>query len=353
MKNPVGRAALTLGLVLVGLCGTSPAHAADSSPEPEQIVLGDTPIEAGTADKVTATEFEEARDDGAVDVPASEKADVVHDVVANARANGQVVDPKDVDVVSLYDGDVLVGLQESTTVESMTIAAGANEQDLTVTLKGTETPDSIPATTAGHGMALSWAGNGSGEYVIKIYQGSDLKLDGRFTWNRKKLLGDGQPTLVHYAYSRFGDAQPSAQAGPDPRVDELRIQNFPYDSIEPSLRNWDRYDPGGDRADNCNPYNATISYGALSLSVPFSAGCGVYNMWRNVDKPSSYYLEYLTPGLGSDRAGNRQVGYVIMWSQKEGTPGSQHDLQKIRLGWPSWYPGAYETCTQTDASRTC
>lgn len=346
--------AAALIAVAVLILPTPSADAADPVDTPA-VVLGDVEIPAGTSDVVTASEFDAAReaaDAGRVDVPESIETSVAEDTADAAADHGVYVDPDAVDVVPLYDGDVVVGVPAETQVDSMRIVASADGRELNASLSTSE-PEDAPATTApGPGMALSWASNGAGSYVIKIYQKGDLKIDGRFTWKRKKLLGDGDPTKVHYTYERFGDAQPSSQTGPDPRVIRLRIQNFPYDEIEPALREWDRYSPGSDRGDNCNSYNASISYGGLGISVPFTEGCGTYNMWRNVDKPSSYWLQYESGGVNPS-GGNKEVGYVIMWSQKEGTLGSQHDLQQIRLGWPAYYWGAYETCSQTDAGRTC
>lgn len=349
------RRALTVaGLLATLFVPVAPVHAAER-PAAAAITLGHVHIPAGGHKVVGAAEFTKARHasrTGRSSVSADVNRAISRETADVAAEHGAYVAPADVDVVSLFDGDVLVGVPAQSDVESMTITASEDGREMEASLE-TSAPAELPDTTVGGpGMALSWADNGSGSYVIKIYQNGDLKIDGRFTWKRQKLLGDGDASKVHYTYQRFGDAQPSAQTGPDPRVIRLRIQNFPFDQVEPYLRSWDRYSPGSDRSDNCNTYTASISYGGLGLSVPFDEGCGTYNMWRNVDKPSSYWLQYESGGLNPS-GGNKQVGYVIMWSQQEGTPGSQHDLQQIRLGWPAYYWGAYETCTQTDASRTC
>lgn len=348
------RALAVVGLLLTPFVPLSPAHA-ERQPGVAAITLGRVQIPAGSRKVIGAAEFAKARHASHArgsSVSAAVHLEISRETAEVAAEHGVYVTPADVDVVSLFDGDVLVGVPTQTAVDSMTVAASEDGSEIEASLE-TSTPTSLRDTTvAGPGMALSWADNGGGSYVIKIYQNGDLKIDGRFTWKRRKLLGDSDASKVHYTYQRFGDAQPSAQTGPDPRVIRLRIQNFPFDQVEPYLRSWDRYSPGSDRSDNCNTYTASISYGGLGLSVPFDEGCGTYNMWRNVDKPSSYWLQYESGGLNPS-GGNKQVGYVIMWSQQEGTPGSQHDLQQIRLGWPAYYWGAYETCTQTDASRTC
>lgn len=279
---------------------------------------------------------------------ASQIEDARSDLVEESLNDGVYVEPQSVDVIPLLGGDASIALDEDQVVESATIRM-SDQGVLSVSAKTTER-DPETATLAGPGMAATWDANGNGSYKIKIYV--DFSLDGRgsllyasgfFSWKRYKLLNDGDASKVFYRYERYGDFQPeSISFVEDAKVRRLRIQSFPYDSVEPYLKDWERFSPGSDRPDDCSSYNASVSFKAISVSVPFNERCGAYNMWRNVDKASSYWIQYENGNGGS---GNREVAYVLVWSQEPGSAGSMHDLQLIET--------LIGGCQQTDASRTC
>lgn len=183
-----------------------------------------------------------------------------------------------------------------------------------------------------------------------IYVGDQRMVDADFHARRWKLSNDGNPNIVYIRYDRWVGAQTYSLSGlPDPFLHRLRIQNFPYDSVEPDLIKWEKYRPAADLPDegSCAPW--TISYTVLGATASREFDrCGRYNMWRNVEKPSSYWIQW------EGRAkGNREAAYSLVWVQKQGTARSQHDLQKIVMTWPNWSLIPDTVCTQTDSGRTC
>lgn len=329
------------------LVGANPAVADDTD---EAGIVNDFALDPGQTIVYQEGEIEGLRESDAADQQLSDAQvdEARADYVQESRDSGVFVDPNTVDVVPLLDGNASITLEQDQIVESATFAV-SNEGVLSVSAQTTDrAPDNV--TFSGPGMEASWDNNGSGSYTIKIYV--DFKLDGRgellyasgfFSWRRYKLINDGDPDNVFYRYQRYGDFQPeSISFAEDARAQRLRIQSFPLDGIESDLKDWKRFSPGADRHDTCDSYSASVSFKNISVSAPFNERCGVYNMWRNIDKPSSYWIQYQNPNGGS---GNREVAYVLIWSQKPGTEGSMHDLQLIET--------MIGECQQTDASRTC
>jgi hypothetical protein len=72
-----------------------------------------------------------------------------------------------------------------------------------------------------------------------------------------------------------------------------------------------------------------------------------YSVWRNGNKPGSYWIE-MDQGYFVD-GGSRSIGYLVAWKAEQGTPGSQHDFQRVVF----FYTGETYTCDQYDAGDTC
>ena len=199
------------------------------------------------------------------------------------------------------------------------------------------------AVASGPGLAPYWGGNGDGQYILTV-RGIG---NGLFTWSRSKLINDGNGKYDWFAYRRKGDAQPFDITGPNAFVETLRIQNFPFDSVEPNLVNWNEWSPASNFTGDCgSPMNVGVSVLGASVGTTFQ-DCDRYSMWRNANKPSSYWLE-MDQGYVL-RHGNREAAYALAWKQKQGTAASQHDLQKLVFH----YNGNAYTCKHTDAGDTC
>ncbi|MGL5826853.1 MAG: hypothetical protein ACRCYU_18890 [Nocardioides sp.] len=323
--------------------GVVPAHAAER-PErvPEiagepitgtaTIVLNEKTIDA---ERVAAVASERAR---GLSVGDERKED---SLIAAVEKAGGTLDEDVIDVVPLLGGDV-----------TLTVPVDVEIDKITLTLnKGLLTVDALssPAETsaveaAGPGMVPHWINDGDGAYVITISGWGD----GLFTWARSKLADDGSAAYTWYAYKRKGDGHPFPRFGYDARVQRLRLQNFPFDSVEPNLVNWNEWDPAVSFSGQCDggTYNVGISVFAAEFGTSFQ-DCDRYTVWRNANKPSSYWIE-MDQGQVI-HGGDREIGYAIAWKQKNGTAGSQHDFQRLVLR----LHGVPIDCSHTDAGDTC
>lgn len=339
----------TLGLV-------GPASADTENGRSNEYLLGSEVISPGKPLHISGKEIaairKQAHPKG--EPSAKQKQEMVEELVTAAQADGSYLDEQSVDVVPLLDGQMDVALPDDAVIEQATVEV-SDKGDLTAGTVVTGDP-AATAQMSGPSMATKWnLDGGPWEYKIYINLPNGTRVaDGRFWAKRWTLAGDGQPNIVHYRYDRWGDAQVNKLGGghPDPYLRTLRIQSFPYDSIEKHLRNWDAYKPASDLADSgCSSYTASFTFMGVGASRPFQK-CGAYNMWRNIDKPSSYWLQF----EGKTQQ-NREVGYTLAWAQDAGSAGSQHDEQQIVISFSS-LSGIFGmlpnvNCKQTDAGRTC
>jgi hypothetical protein len=326
---------------------TAASQADEAEPSRSDTVAG---LELGERAVISGDEVEQARDDVADDTvavgPALERS-MERDLVQESEEQGIYLDAESIDVLPLLDGEAVLALPVDTKVEEINISL-SDEGVLDATL-ATTGGEGSNASLSGPGMAATKVANGEGTYKLKIISNGNTMADGFFTWKRWKLTNDGEPNKLNFVYKRFGDIQLAALSGqPDPRTDVLRIQSFPFDGIENDLIEWNKYSPASDRDDDCSSYTASINVFGLGFSAPFDARCGTYNMWRNIDNPGSYWLQYQGGG-----GGNREVSFLTSWAQKKDTTGSMHDLNQIKISFPFPSPNPNMSCTQTDTSKTC
>jgi hypothetical protein len=314
---------------------------------PEPVTIANTVVEPG-ADATyemgenkldTVRENQTEALDGAP-LPA-EDAQLVDQVVEASDAAGEPVDPDSVDVFSVLQGDVTIAIPVTVEIDELTV--DVNDLDVAVSASTTETSEPT-IDAAGPGMNPNWEGDGDGQYVIKV-QGLG---DSLFVWSRKHLADDGDPDHTWYVYKRKGDAHPYSVTGPDADVKILRIQSYPYDSIESRLENWTDWAPASGFSGQCDGhvYTASIDVKAASFGVSFQ-DCDGYDVWRNVDNPGSYWQQ-MDQGVVL-HGGSREAGYVVGWKAQQGTPGSQHDFQRVIFH--NWFTN-FE-CSSYDSDKTC
>lgn len=318
----------------------------DADPNAERPVptIGGKLISGKAEFKITAETIQSARAEavaqqqGGFTAAESKKANLL---IAAAEAEGHELEESDIDVVPLLGGDVTLTVPVDIQIDEVVIKIDAGIVD--VSAESSEASTDTPAA-GGPGMAPYWAGNGDGHYVLTVRGIGDAL----FVWQRVKLMNDGNPNYVWYAYKRKGDADPFEVTGPNARVKKLRVQNWPWDSVENSLVNWNEWDPASDFTGQCggHSYNASISVFGADFNVGFQ-DCDKYNVWRNASKPSSYWIE-MDQGLVLN-PGSRHAGYVLAWKQDQGTAGSQHDFQRVVF----YYLYENHECSHTDAGDRC
>ncbi|WP_143688529.1 hypothetical protein [Streptomyces barkulensis] len=299
--------------------------------------------------KVSSKEFKEARAK-ARNVRArsgltGEDLKKVQEFTRQAAERGNTYRSEEVEVIPLLDGDVEAILPKGTVIDSL----GVEVSDGAVTLESeTSNPDVALAEYAGPGMA-DWVNNGSGQYILRV----PGMGEGHFTWKRNKLSDDGSGTYDWYQYSRFGVAKPAnINDYPDPYVQLIRVQSYPYDGIESGLVTWEDIAPRTSFEGDCNADN-------LSLSVTSPVGgfgytfndCDTYEVWYNSSNPGSQWIE-MDQGLILWNGGrDYEAAYTNSFKVKQGTAGSMHDFQRV-----TFVDGASDlegSCDSYDVSETC
>lgn len=325
------------------LTGPAPAFAGSeeapqpSAPEIAGEVLGPGADATVVLDRAT---IREARADAASDrlTNAEEKSRQVL-LDASERAGGSL-DEQAVDVVSLLGGDVVLAVPVDIDVTEITVDIDGGRVD--VSALASQSSDAA-ASGGGPGMAPYWANDGDGQYVLTVTGLGDAL----FVWQRRKLMDDGDSRYTWYAYKRKGSAQPFTRSGPDARVETLRVQSYPYDSVQSGLLNWVDWDPAASFSGNeGTPLTVSVSVFGVGTSISF-ADRDKYTVWRNANNPGSYWIE-MDQGYSID-TGSRAAGYALAWKATQGTSGSQHDFQRVVF----YFNGDSYTCDQYDASDTC
>jgi hypothetical protein len=324
-----------------------PLHAAPATAD--ESPAADSRVQRIVVSKQTIDEARHEKNPRGQLAPA-EREELAHALVEDAEGDGAYLDEESVDVIPLLDGQVQLAVPADADVNSVTLAPTGEGDDVAVTVDGVGNPaDAV--SSAGPEMASGWASDGGPwVYNLYLYIDSQRMADADFHAQRWIAKNDGDPGLNYVRYDRWAGAQIYALSGlPDPYLKTMRIQNFPYDSVEPNLHDWVRYKPGADLPDlsSCTDTSVSFTWQGIGATRNYTR-CDTYNMWRNIDKPSSYWLQYQ-----GHTKGNREAAYTLLWSQKQGTSRSQHDLQKLVLEWPSWAMTSDSVCTQTDASKTC
>lgn len=352
----ISRRILTVGAVAVltaGILAFPSASSAEESQEPQPATavpeINGTPVTEDATFVVTESQIKEAREE-AVEAeadhglsPADQKLE--DKLIDATEESGGTLDGDDVDVVPLLDGDVTLTVPVDVQIDKITVEMKDGKVGVSSSSSPTEGPD---LETSGPGMASPyWQGDGDGQYVLTV-RGLG---DGLFLWARNKLINDGSSSYTWYTYRRKGTAQPYERSGKNAMVQSMRIQNFPYDSAEKNLVNWNELDPASDFSGKCggHVYTAEVSVLGASIGRNFQ-DCDGYKVWRNANKPSSYWIEMDQGRIVN--GGNREIGYTIAWKQKQGTAGSQHDFQRVEFTVP-YSEGDTITCSHTDSNDTC
>lgn len=255
-----------------------------------------------------------------------------------AKKSGTPLSSSDVDVFELADSDVTVAAPKGVAIDSLNV-------ELTGESLAVESESSARAGDSASGPGMGWGSRADGQYIVTVRGWGTAT----FLWKRAKRTNDGSSKYDWYSYARKAVAQPaSIPWSADPRVALLRVQSYPYDSIESRLRNWVDLEPATDRNGDCkgNMYVEATVAGAGAVGYNF-ADCDHYDVWHNPNKPGSYYIE-MNQGL-SVNSGPREAAYSITFKVKQGTPGSLHDVNKVLFT----FRGSRTTCTSTDTSKTC
>lgn len=335
----VGAASVMVVSLLGGSAGAAGSDALSAPPE----VAGET-VGPGARGEVVIgeSEIEAARDDAVAD-PGDLNAAEQHaeDVLLDAsERRGGSLDRESIDVVPLLGGDIVLAVPADIEVEKVAVNIEDGFVDVSASTSESEGPR---AEGSGPGMAPYWGNDGDGQYVLTVSGMGDAL----FTWKREKLMNDGSTDYTWYSYKRKGDAHPFERTGPNARVAKLRVQSYPYDQIEDRLLNWVDWQPASDFHGNEGaPIAVSVGAPVAGAAITF-ADRDNYKVWRNAKNPGSYWIE-MDQGYFID-GGSREAGYALAWKARQGTPGSQHDFQRVVF----FYNSGDYTCDEYDRSDTC
>ncbi len=262
-----------------------------------------------------------------------------------AAENGKSYRTEEVEVISLLDGDVEAIVPKDMKIDFVNVATS----DGKVTLESqASNPDVNRAEYAGPGMA-DWENDGSGQYIIRIGGVGE----GHFTWKRNKLASDGNSTYDWYQYSRWGVAKPAnINNYPDPYATLIRVQSYPYDSIEPGLVTWEDINPKTSFTGDCNGQPITVGVSSPVASIGYSfQDCDEYEVWYNSSKPGSQWIQMDQGIIQTGGGEDREAAYTHTIKVKQGTAGSMHDFQRV-IFTDGFTDGTWE-CDHYDGSWSC
>lgn len=325
-----------------------------SSAAAEEVPANSLPfqlLDASTSEKKTWTiskgEFESARKSAKMMRSTGEeagKADKVRKTFLKKTAEaGTTYTANQVDSVPLMGGKVHVAVPRGTTLDEINLTLDDGTFD--VTAKSSSTSEVDLGSPSVQADPSAWTLNGSGDYVINVTGVGDAL----FLWKRERLLEDGNTASDYYQYSRKASADPQPiDFLPDPTVQVLRIQSYPYDEIESGLEDWVDLAPASDIKGNCDTNAMSVGVQAPLANAGYSfIDCDDYTVWRNVDKPGSYHMT-MDQGLLTS-SGSREAAYSLSIKVKQGTAGSMHDFNRVTFYWNA---EDYE-CSEYDAGKVC
>ncbi|MEU0302094.1 hypothetical protein ABZ252_21890 [Streptomyces sp. NPDC006175] len=339
-------ALLASGVVLaITPLSSATAEEAPATPLPFQRLDASTPEKKTW--KISKSEFEAARKSARSARSFGDEADKADKVrktfLKKAAENGTTYAADQVDSVPLMGGKVHVAVPRGTTLDEINLTLDDGTFD--VTAKSSSTSETDQGSPSLQADPSAWTLNGSGDYVINVTGVGDAL----FLWKRERLLEDGSATSDYYQYSRKASADPQPiDFLPDPTVQILRIQSYPYDEIESGLEDWVDLAPASDIQGNCDTNAMSVGVQAPLANAGYSfIDCDDYTVWRNVDKPGSYHMT-MGQGLLTD-GGSREAAYSLSIKVKEGTAGSMHDFNRVTFYWNA---EDYE-CSEYDAGKVC
>lgn len=297
--------------------------------------------------EISQDEFESARQSAKTQRSfggENKKAEQVRqNFLKKTAENGSSYKAENIDSVPLLGGKVHVAIPQGTTLEEVNLTVTDGSFD--VSAKSSHVGETPQEGISARADAAAWTLNGSGDYVIDVTGVGDAL----FLWKRERLLEDGSDTTDYYQYSRKASADPQPiDFLPDPTVQILRIQSYPYDQIESGLKSWLDLSPASDFSGNCDTNAMSVGVQAPLANVGYSfIDCDDYTVWRNVDKPGSYHMT-MDQGLVTD-GGSREAAYSLSLAVNQGTPGSMHDFNRVTFYWNA---EDYE-CSEYDAGKVC
>lgn len=269
----------------------------------------------------------------------------IQEFTRQAAEQGNTYRTEDVEVIPLLDGDVEAILPKNMSIDHLKVEVSGGA----VTLESqTSNPDESLAEYAGPGMA-DWVNNGSGQYILTV----PGMGQGHFTWKRNKLSEDGSGTYDWYQYSRWGVARPAnIDNYPDPYVQLIRVQSYPWDSIESGLVTWEDVDPKTSFTGDCNGQPITVGVNAPVASLGYSfQDCDEYEVWYNFSKPGSQWVQ-MDQGLVLYNGGaDYEAAYSHSIKVKQGTAGSMHDFQRVTF--EDGMSDLEGSCSSYDSYATC
>ncbi|MGL5826434.1 MAG: hypothetical protein ACRCYU_16725 [Nocardioides sp.] len=280
------------------------------------------------------------------------------ELILAASKQGTFLTRDDVQVLHLRDGQVIVdaAVPETVALQKIVVSTGSDSVSLEAAASHNQEATSILSPGPGFG---SWGETADGQYVLKVYLdrlwplSDQLIGTGTFLWQRQRFTSDGSSSYDWWKYSRKAIGQAEQVPGDNWQISEMRLQSYPYDSIQGRLKNWTDWSPSSDLSECSGGSSLSTSIGVPAFQVGYSftpTNCQDYTVWLNYSVPGSFRLTLDQGAFVSE--GTRSLAYTVGWKSVQGTPGSQHDYQRIVfVHTPTSFPGI--GCSSYEVSGSC
>lgn len=348
-KVPAMLAIAVVGVAISGpAVGIEPTDGPTYYPNPEgQIIRYSEPQIAAALEDGIAKE-------AAGQQPAADDA-LEDELIASSTAEGSPLTDEDIAVLHLGE-DIAAAVPETTTLAEVEIIGDklqGGEVDAVSVAVDAHATEEATVSSAGPGMG-EWGSRADGQYVITMRDpllwSNQVIGHGTFLWQRSRFLNDGSGTTDWWKYSRKAIGQAVNIPGDNWQIAKLRVQSYPYDSVQPGLKAWTDIEPASDFPGACSGHTVNTNVNTPIFGAGYSfTDCDQYVVWHNPFNPGSYHITMDQGTYVSE--GTRSAGYTVGWTSVQGNPGSQHDYQRILMRKSP--TGRDATCSATDTSKVC
>lgn len=260
-----------------------------------------------------------AKKEGRPERRAAFKAELRKKLAAKTAADGAPVDESTIDVAEFLGGDVALVVPPSIETDRLDVTIHANGVNVEVV------SSEGPGAPAGPGMSPYWSTHASGKYMIRVEHWGEAF----FEWRREKLRNDGSTGYDWYGYLRYAKGDPYEVYGFDAKVKTLQVQNWPYDSFRNGAIGWEHRSRSSTFTSDCvGVMTVSIAYKALGASKEI-VDCDTNHVWFSYYNEGSY--RHILDQGSTIYGGDREAAYAWVVRVKAGTPGSQHDAQRVEF----------------------
>lgn len=317
------------------LLPTAPAGADDAS---------HIPADVNTS--FSSSEVEAVLTEGDAPALTGDEQSAVDSYIASEAANGNVVEPQDVNVGTLTDGglDVVVTTPDDAVVENVSFVTDDSGDAMAVGFEATDSEDA-PASQAGPGMGYwpHWEEAFHSTIRLRIEINYFYVGDVRVQTYKRRYHADGSSEIDSWQIARDAVANPATNYSPEPRVKKIWASQNLTDAAFGHAREWlaNRTAPEEDFTD-CTSSGVNLVYGPFEYSP---SDCDDYYAWTGrIAHHRVAYDQGSSAGTGS-----HELAYTTGWTMDDGatTPMTYYQFVTYQLDRFSDFTPQYK-CTNDE-----